>query len=736
MVRLFSTVCASVIIASSIASAAPLVERRAAANDFNTLMTWDEAIVKAKDLVGQLSLEEKVDLASGIGWAVGNCVGNIKAVPKINFPGLCLQDAPTGVRYALNVSAFPASINVAATFDKTLMYKNGQYMAEEARGKGVNVLLAPVANMLRAPAGGRNWEGQGADPYLTGISTAQQIKGIQDTGVMATIKHFIGNEQEIKRDWGNSVIDQRTLMEIYVRPFKHAIDAGAASVMCSYNKINGTYACESPEVMSLLKDQLGFQGFVMSDWWATHSTVEAANSRLDMVMPGTTGWEQPTFWWGKNLVKAVNDNKVQMNRIDDMAVRILTPWVKLGQINGFPTTNFNSFNPNALPQVNVQENHKQHIREVGAASTILLKNEGNILPLSGSKLKKIAVIGSDAFQPKEPLNSAPDHGSVPSGTLAQGWGSGTTNFPYIIAPIDGMQGPARNQNIAINALNENYDMEAIKRVAAEADVSVVFVNANSGEGYITVDGNPGDRNNLTLWNNGDNVILASASVRRTVVVVHSPSAIDMPWINHPNVAAVIYALFPGQETGNAIADVLFGRVNPSGRLPFTVGKDRTQYSADVEYVSDQIVYKEGIFVDYRWNDKFSVAPLFPFGHGLSYTTFSYSPLTLSTPNLRVPTRTLMVSLSITNTGSVVGNEVPQLYIGFPEGVDQPPKQLKGFERVRIAPGETSKVTFRVTSDDLSIWNVAAGAWEVPRGVFKAMVGASSGDLRVEATFTI
>ncbi|KAI8831394.1 glycoside hydrolase superfamily [Chytridium lagenaria] len=569
--------------------------------------------------------------------------GNIKAVPKIGFKGLCLQDSPRRYSYAFDVSAFPASINVAATFDKTLMYKNGFLMGEEARNKGIHVLLAPVANMLRAPAGGRNWEGQGADPYLTGLSTANQVRGIQDMGVQATIKHFIGNEQEHFRDGGNSIIDKRTLQEIYVRPFKHAIQAGAVSFF--------HVASQGPAQVS---------GF-------------SANSGLDMVMPGSISWGQTEeFWWGQNLINSVNGGKVAQSRVDDMVL---------------PATNFDSFNPRSLPPVNVQANHKQHIRE-------------------------IAVIGSDAFAPRE----------VPTGNLAQGWGSGTSNFPYIVAPIEGMAGPAKNQRVEISGLNENWDTERIKRTAAAADLSVVFVNSNSGEGYLTVENNAGDRNNLTLWNNGATLF--------SLVVVHSPGAVDMPWIDHPNVVAVIYALFPGQETGNAIADVLFGLVNPSGRLPFSVMKDRKDYSADVNYNNDQISYNEGIFVDYRGNEKRNVNPVFPFGHGLSYTSFSYSNLEFCTASRRA------VHCTITNTGEVVGSEVPQLYIGFPSGVDQPPKQLRGFEKVRIEPGRTIDVGFVIQREDVEIWDVVKNDWVVPQGTYTAFVGSSSRDVKLQGTFTI
>ncbi|KAJ3098467.1 hypothetical protein HDU96_011070 [Phlyctochytrium bullatum] len=450
-------------------------------------------------------------------------------------------------------------------------------------------------------------------------------------------------------------------------------------------------------------------------------------------MPGTLRVDTPDrFWWGANLTAAVRAGRVPSSRVDDMAVRVLSAWYKLGQDRGFPATSFNAFNQQDGAKVDVQGDHGQHIREVGAASSVLVKNMGETLPIVKKKYPRgIAVIGSDGFGPKTPLNFVGDHAEVPTGVLAQGWGSGTALFPYLVAPIDGMDGPAAAAGISMIGLNENHDIELIQSTASMTDLAVVFVNSNSGEEYLTVDGNKGDRNSLALWNNGANIITAAASAQRTVVVIHSPGPVDMPWLDHPNVTAVIYALFPGQEAGNAIADVLFGRVNPSGRLPFSVMRKREEYVADVSYDMENVTYSEGPNLDYRWYDRHGIIPVFPFGHGLSYTSFAYSNLTVH-GNAPVIT----VTATITNTGDVAGHEVPQLYLQFPDGLDQPPKQLRGFDRVRISPGESAIVSFPLTRDDLSVWDVGTHRLKMPSGVFKVFVGASSRDLRLEGSFAV
>ncbi|TPX72551.1 hypothetical protein CcCBS67573_g05777 [Chytriomyces confervae] len=699
--------------------------------------SWEESIALAQKTVAKLSVEEKVKLSTGLGWSYTQCVGNTAAIPSINFPGLCLQDSPTGIRFARNVSAFPASLNVASTFDHGLMYNNGRFMGEELRDKGVNVHLSPVANMMRTPQGGRGWEAQGADPFLTGVSVTQQINGIQSNGVQATLKHYVLNDQEkFRQDRGDIIIDKKTLMDYYIRPFKMAIDhSGPASIMCSYNSVNGVNACDNPVLMKILKEELGFKGYVMSDWWATHTELDGLNAGMDMVMPGSKACCDAgnstvvPAWWGETLVSNINNSTVKMARVDDFATRILTGWYRQRQDENYPATNFNSWFPEEV-QLNVQRNHKAHIREVGAASAILLKNSG-VLPLT-AKSGNLALIGSDAITPPSGINAGGDHGVNPDGTLAQGWGSGTTNFPYLVAPQEGITAAASPLGLKVSVASNNWDIPAVEAAAAAAGTSIVFVNANSGEGYITIDGNEGDRKNLTLWNNGDRLVEAAAAKGPTVVVIHAPGAVDMPWINLPNVKAVIMAMLPGQESGNAIADVLFGAVNPSGRLPFTIGHNITDYHTQIDMKNPIQHYSEGGYFDYRWNQKNNIAPLFAFGHGLSYASFAYA----NTAATQVCKGSTKVQVDVSNTGAVDGHEVVQVYLGYPKGVDQPAKQLKGFSRVMIGAGKTEAVSIEITPDFIQIYDDAKNTWFTPEGTYTVFVGASSADLRGEATFVI
>ena len=707
--------------------------------------SWDDAYTLAKTALAKLSIDDKITIVTGNGWMKGTCLGNIDPVYSIGFKGLCSQDAPTGVRFADHTSAFAAAINVAATFDRTLMENNGIFLGQEYRGKGINIINGPMVNMIRAPAAGRNWESNGADPYLASVSASLQTRGIQNQGVIATAKHFIGNEQEHWREFISSNIDDRTLHEIYLPPFKACVKEGLGSVMCSYNLINNTYACENPRTMNeILKGELNFRGFVMTDWWAAHSTENTANHGADVMFPG--GKDQTTYdsWFGPNLKKAVQSNTVPQARLDDMVTRVLAAWYRHNQDNGFPDVNINSWNQGASKHVDVQDNHKDHIRAVGAASSILVKNDGRVLPLAHNK--KIAVVGTDATggDSTNNANSCPDHGCS-SGTIAQGWGSGTSNFPYIITPFDGIKNRGQSSGNNVWSYFDNYNLQAAQDASKGADVAIVFAHATSGEEYITVNGNMGDRNDLNLWDNGDKLIEAVAAVNpNTVVVLHTPGAVDMPWINNPNISAVIYALFPGQESGNSIADVLYGDVNPSGRLPFTVNSDRSKYAADVVYDKNppagfqypQVNYNEGIFVDYRWNDAKNIDPVFAFGHGLSYTKFEYSGLTIEPATAPTNFGKITVSVTIKNSGNFDGNEVAQVYIGFPESVVAPPKQLKGFDRKLVAKGAQTVFTFPLTTEELSYWDVVSQSWVVPKGTFKVFIGASSRDIRLTGTITI
>ncbi|EGO58510.1 beta-glucosidase 1 precursor [Neurospora tetrasperma FGSC 2508] len=623
---------------------------------------WEEAYEKAKAFVSQLTLLEKVNLTTGIGWGAEQCVGQTGAIPRLGLKSMCMQDAPLAIRGTDYNSVFPAGVTTAATFDRGLMYKRGYALGQEAKGKGVTVLLGPVAGPLgRAPEGGRNWEGFSTDPVLTGIAMAETIKGTQDAGVVACAKHFIGNEQEHFRqvgesqDYGYNIsetlssnIDDKTMHEMYLWPFVDAIRAGVGSFMCAYTQANNSYSCQNSKLLNnLLKQENGFQGFVMSDWQAHHSGVASAAAGLDMSMPGDTLFNSGRSYWGTNLTLAVLNGTVPQWRIDDMAMRIMAAFFKVGQtVEDQETINFSFWTLDTYGplhwaarkdyqqinwHVNVQGDHGSLIREIAARGTVLLKNTGS-LPLK--KPKFLAVIGEDAGPNPLGPNGCADN-RCNNGTLGIGWGSGTGNFPYLVTPDQALQARAVQDGSRYESVLRNHAPTEIKALVSQQDATaIVFVNANSGEGFIEIDGNKGDRLNLTLWNEGDALVKnVSSWCNNTIVVLHTPGPVLLTeWHDNPNITAILWAGMPGQESGNSITDVLYGRVNPSGRTPFTWGATRESYGTDVLYEPNngneapQLDYTEGVFIDYRHFDKANASVLYEFGFGLSYTTFEYSNL--------------------------------------------------------------------------------------------------------------
>ncbi|KAJ7789837.1 beta-glucosidase [Mycena olivaceomarginata] len=715
---------------------------------------WAAAYVKANAAVQKMSLQDKVNLATGVGWEAGHCVGNTPAISSIAFPGLCLEDSPVGVRDADLVSVFPAGINVAATFNRTLMNKRGLAMGQEFKGKGVHVGLGPMMNLMRAPAAGRNWEGFGGDPYLSGEGAFETITGMQSAGIQATAKHYINNEQEHFRDMSSSNVDDRLQHELYSLPFLRSVQANVASVMCSY--INSSFACENDKMLNgVLKSEFGFQGYVMSDWWATHSTL-SINAGLDMTMPGDISANSGTTYFGTNLVNAVNSGSVSQARINDMATRILAAWYLVGQDSGFPAVNFDAWNNAGSfnQHVNVQSNHATLIRQIDAASTVLLKNTNSVLPLKAPKT--IAIIGNGAANSSRGANGYSDRGGD-DGVLAVGWGSGTANFPYLTSPLDAIRSRSAADGTVVSSSTSDTDLTGARTAATGKDVAFVFITgksqSDSGEGYITVEGNAGDRNSLSAWHNGDALVAAVAAANKnTVVVVNSVGPINMEaWVTNVNVTAVVWSGLPGQEAGNGLVDVLYGAYNPSGRLPYTIGKSITDYSAQVTVNQagsiTPIAYSEGIFIDYRHFDQAGIAPRFEFGFGLSYTTFTYSGLAISgstaggtrqsgpgsalDPWLHNPVVT--VSFTLHNNGTVAGNEIPQLYLTFPASANSAPKNLKGFDSVFVGVGQSVSVSLSLSRFDFSTWNVATQRWEVVTGTTTISIGASSRDIRLTGT---
>ncbi|KAL8935612.1 MAG: hypothetical protein Q9216_005338 [Gyalolechia sp. 2 TL-2023] len=817
---------------------------------------WASAYERARAFVGQLTLLEKVNLTTGVGWQGERCVGETGAIPRLGFRGLCLQDSPLGVRNTDYNSAFPAGVNVAATFDRGLAFARGEAMGQEHRGKGVDIQLGPVAGPLgRAPAGGRNWEGFSPDPALTGIMMAQTIRGIQGAGVIACAKHFIVNEQEHFRqapeeagygvtinDSLSSNIDDATMHETYLWPFADAVRAGVGSIMCSYNQINNSYGCQNSQTLNyLLKGELDFQGFVLSDWQAQHSGVGSALAGMDMSMPGDVLFFSGSSYWGTNLTVAILNGTIPEWRLDDMATRIVAAWYYVGRDQSQVPINFDSWTTDTFgyqhyvaeeafglinEHVDVRAEHATLIRQIGSASTVLLKNNNSALPLTGRE-KFTAVFGNDAGGNPLGPNGCPDRG-CDNGTLAMAWGSGTANFPYLITPETAIQNEVVSNNGVFQSITDNFAGTQILSLASQASVAIVFVNADSGEGFINVDGNVGDRNNLTFWQGGDVLVQnVSAVCNNTILVMHTVGPVLVGnYSENPNITAILWAGLPGEQSGNSIADVLYGRVNPGAKLPFTLGSARADYGADLLYIPNegtgapQVSFTEGNFIDYRAFDNANVAPVYEFGFGLSYTTFSYSNLRVNKLNVSSYTPTTgvtsaaptlgnstndpsqyqypsnfsaiplyiypflndtdleaaanasdygstnaapagsqdgspqpllaaggapggnpelydvlyQVEATITNTGSIPGEEVAQLYISL-GGPFDPKIVLRNFERLSIQPNNSATFHADITRRDISNWDTSAQNWAISSSPKTVYVGSSSRNLPLSGTLS-
>ncbi|KFA62864.1 hypothetical protein S40285_02265 [Stachybotrys chlorohalonatus IBT 40285] len=634
---------------------------------------WRDSYDRARALVARMTLAEKTNITGGTGIFMGifprsllkiveniianvaqgeRCNGNTGSALRVGFPQLCLNDAANGIRQTDNVTVFPDGITVGATFDKTLMYERGAAIGQEGRGKGVNVWLGPSVGPLgRKPKGGRNWEGFGSDPVLQGVGAYQTIRGVQDQGMIATIKHLIGNEQEMYRmynpfQYGYSAnIDDRTLHEVYLWPFAEGVRAGVGAVMTAYNAVNGSASSQHPYLINgLLKDELGFQGFVMSDWLSHMSGVASAIAGLDMDMPGDT--QIPLFgnsYWMYELTRSTLNGSVPMDRLNDMATRVVAAWYKMGQDSGYPTVNFDTNSdtregplyPAAWPDsptgvvnefVQVQADHDVIARQIAQDAITLLKNDDNILPLSTSRPLKI--FGTDAQTNSRGPNACPDR-NCNEGTLGQGWGSGTVDYMYLDDPITALRERASNVTF--------YNTDRFPSVPAptEEDIAIVFISSDAGENSYTVEGNHGDRDasRLFAWHNGDKLIQdAAARYSNVIVVAHTVGPLELEaWHDLPSVKAVLIAHMPGQEAGQSLTNVLFGDASPSGHLPYSITYRENDMPDSVTNLIDfaflnqpQDTYSEGLYIDYRWLNREGIAPRYAFGHGLSYTTFSYS----------------------------------------------------------------------------------------------------------------
>ncbi|WWC88926.1 uncharacterized protein L201_003841 [Kwoniella dendrophila CBS 6074] len=708
---------------------------------------WADALAKAKTLVGQMTTEEKLNITQQ-----NSAFPRVGEVDRLGYTGLFYADGSEGVRGAPFSSAFPMALNGAASFDRNLLYRRAVAIGEEARAKGINVQFGPGVNILRTPGAGRAFEYQGADPYLSGQTAAEHVKGVQSQGVMSMMRHYIGNEQETGRRWTSSNIDDRTAHEVYLWPFQDAVQAGVASTMCSYNGLNGTYACaDNTSLGKWLHEELKFQGWVLSDYGAVVAGQEAnaANAGLDSVIGAAftsysdspaPGFKYP-FGPSSVLASAIANGTVSEARLDDMANRIVSAWYKLGQDNGFPALNTST---NALSQA-----HNDLIREIGSKSIVLLKNNGT-LPLA--KNKSLYVFGQAASVDLKGSPYPVSFGFAPDadmGTFLGGQGSSYVSAPYVITLLDALAEQARSQGTQVFGYTDNFNHTVQATYAAAAITAdatcLVDVRQTCSEGY--------DRQNLTASWEGDETIVAVASQCANTAVIYSacgPFNVTA-WVDHPNVTAILNAGGLGQEAGHSLVDVLYGVVNPSARLPYSIAHDLGDYAALPDFTIKaqntsfvDVEYTEGLLVDYRWFDKNNIEPAFAFGFGLSYTTFDYSnlsvqPSTATLDKFAAANSTelydclALITIDITNSGTVAGSEVPQLYIGSPAD-GAPVKVLRGFETVGLDCKAKKTVSYNLTRRDLSFWDTYNGGWTLPSGEYKVYVGASSRDIRENGSF--
>jgi beta-glucosidase len=649
---------------------------------------------RADALLAEMTQAEKITMISGAGVPY---IGNIPGNKRLGIPALGFQDGPGGAGdWNTDVTAFPAPIAVAASWDAALMRQYGTYIGNEERGKGGQGLLGPNMNMARAYQNGRNFESYGEDPFLAAAMAAAGVQGIQSQGVFATIKHFVCNDQETDRWLANAEADERTRQEIYYAPFRAAVGAGAGAMMSAYNRVNGRFASESPALNVTVKKLWGYDGFVMSDWDAYFSTVAAANNGLDMDMYNGGFTNEP-------LGAALAKGRVPPSDLDGMVRRILTTMFRLGDFDHPATGNIDA--PVTTPA------HQQFAREAAAAGTVLLQNKNSLLPLQAGSFKSIAVIGSAGSE--KPITT--------------GLGSGSVPLPYDISPMAGITRRA-GSGVTVRYGQGEDNIPAAVALARVSDLAVVCVGERTGEGT--------DRASLALPGKQDELIRAVAAANpRTVVVVYCSSATLLPW--SAEVPAILVPWYPGQENGNALADVVFGDAEPTGRLPVTfpaaTGEVPAKTSAQFPGVNGHVTYSEGLEIGYRWYDANQVAPRFPFGHGLSYTTFAYRNLTVGAVS---PSGQVRIGFDLANTGARPGTEVAQLYLGFPAKAGEPPKLLKGFHKLRLQPGEVQHVTFDLDWQDLANWDATARGWVVTPGQFIVGVGASSRDVRLTGSFTV
>nr|WP_199162170.1 glycoside hydrolase family 3 C-terminal domain-containing protein [Elizabethkingia sp. ASV34] len=715
---------------------------------------------RIEDALSRMTLEEKVAMLHA------QSKFSSPGVPRLGIPEFWTTDGPHGVRPEVlwdewdqagwsndSIVAYPALTALSATWNKKMSWNYGKALGEEARYRKKDILLGPGVNIYRTPLNGRNFEYMGEDPYLTSKMVVPYIKGVQSNGVATSVKHFALNNQEEFRHTSNVIVDDRTLYEIYLPPFKAAVQEGDSwTIMGAYDKYKNQYASQNEYLLNkILKGEWGYKGVVVSDWGAVNNTEQAIHNGLDMEFGSwTNGLSAGTrnaydnYYLAKPYLDLIKSGKVGTTELDDKVRRILRL--------GYNTT----MNPNK-PLGNIaSEDHMAVAKEIGEEGIVLLQNNNSVLPINTDKVRKIAVIGENAIK-----------------MMTVGGGSSSLKVKYETLPLEGIKsrfgkkadvqfargyvgdvggeynGVKSGQNLKDDRPASELLNEAVA-LAKKSDV-VIFVGGLNKSDYQDSEGH--DRKGLGLPYNQDQLISALAKANKNLaVVLVSGNAVAMPWVKE--VPAIVQGWYLGSEAGNALAAVLSGDVNPSGKLPFTfpvklednAAHQMGEYPGNKEELAagkgkDQknpinITYNEGIFVGYRWHDTKNIKPLFSFGHGLSYTTFEYGKVRADKTQMAQDGK-ITFTVSIKNTGKREGAEVAQLYISdLKSSVPRPVKELKGFEKINLKPGEQKEVSFTIDKSALSFFDAATHQWIAEPGEFEALVGASSSDIKTKVKFTL
>ena len=679
------------------------------------LMKWDEAYRKADAVIKTLSLDEKIEMTHGHNKFF------LPGAPEKGLPRVFMVDASSGVRinysipdqnevrHPLRTTQFPSTITIAATFNPDLAYEFGKAVGEETRMSGAGILLGPGMNIYRSAQCGRNFEYLGEDPVLASRMVENYVKGMQSTGTLACLKHFLCNNTEFYRRNSNSIVDERAIMEIYTPAFKAGIDAGAASVMTAYNQLNGEWCGQSKYVITdLLRGELGFKGLVMTDWHSVYDWKKIVLSGQNVEMPGDMQFDFPA-----SVRELVVRKELSERDLDKMLRPMIATCIRFGLYE-----RFKNGQPNEDHLVAKMPDHLKVSYQTAAEGTVLLKNNG-ILPLAENR--QILLIGRWATK------------------LPQGGGSSRVEGYNHVLPADAIRSVTR----AKVTVRENPTMAELRK----ADVVICATGTSDSEGT---------ERPFKLATADEELIQLAVSLNpRTIVIVNSGSGIDMnEWNN--KAAAVLYGWYPGQNGFEAIADILVGNVNPSGKLPMTIERSFSVSPAAnlvpknaslskakgnpnekmFHPATYDVHYSEGVFVGYRWYESKEIKPLYPFGFGLSYTSFALNEATVENSVIS-PKKPATVKVTLTNTGKREGAEVVQLYVTEQNPtVERPKKELKAFKKVTLAPGTSTEITFEVAHKDLAFWNTKSHKWQVNPGNYTVSLGTSSAHIDTKVTVSV